>query len=68
MELARNKCIELSGCQGIAATEKAVLVNVDGEEMWVPLSQVHDDSEVYAKDTAGILVVSSWFASKKGLL
>jgi hypothetical protein len=36
--------------------------------MTVPVSALHDDSEVYAVEHKGKLVVKSWFASKKGLL
>lgn len=37
-----------------------------GEEHWIPKSQVHDDSEVFATDGEGKLIVSAWFASKEG--
>ena len=47
-------------------TDKAILVIVDGEEEWVPQSQVDDDSEVWQEGDEGTLVVSGWFADKKG--
>lgn len=46
-------------------TEKALLVEIDGEEHWVPQSQIDDASEVYAMGTEGKLVVTTWFARKK---
>jgi len=52
-------------------TDKAMLVvllDKDDEEVWVPRSQIHDDSEVYDADNReGRLVVSKWFAEKEGL-
>ena len=36
--------------------------------MAVPVSALHDDSEVYEVEHKGKLVVKRWFASKKGLL
>lgn len=48
-------------------TENALLVRVDGEEVWIPQSQIDDDSEVYKAGHAGVLVVSAWIAEKKGI-
>ena len=60
--------VEIHDCECIAETEKAILVEINewGEEDWVPKSQIHDDSEVYEKDTSGTLIVSGWFAREKG--
>jgi hypothetical protein len=52
----------------IAETANAILVDVDGEQVWLPLSQVHDDSEVYAKGHTGKLVITEWIAKQKGLI
>lgn len=54
--------------RAIAATAKALLCNINGDEHWVPLSQVHDDSEVYEKGHEGTLVVNAWWAHKAGLV
>ena len=48
-------------------TEKAILVEIDGEEHWIPLSQIDDDSEVYQEGDEGVLVISHWIAVQKGL-
>ena len=51
-------------------TEKALLVaDEDGEEHWIPFSQIHDDSEIYEnskKGDSGKLVVHEWLAKKIG--
>ena len=58
----------LQNCSGISETAAAVLVACDDfdEPQWVPKSQIDEDSEVYAKDTEGTLIVSVWLARKKG--
>ena len=59
-------------------TEKALLVDIEGEECWVPWSQVDceesdfkpgcsTDGDVKAGDV-GELVVSGWIAEQKGLV
>lgn len=51
-----------------AESDHAILVDsaVLDEAVWVPNSQVNHDSEVYRVGDSGDLVVSSWFADKKG--
>lgn len=51
-----------------AETPKAILVDAPDfdEPEWIPQSQVHEDSEVYKMGTTGTLVVSDWWAEKKG--
>lgn len=50
-----------------AETASAILVVVDGDEIWIPQSQVDDDSEVYSKGDEGALVITDFIADKKGL-
>jgi len=47
-------------------TEMAILVDHEGEEVWVPKSQVHDDSEAYKKGQEGKIVLPLWLAEKEG--
>lgn len=52
-----------------AESAKAILVEIEGEKVWVPKSVIHDDSEVYSKKSgAGELLVLRWWAEKKGLV
>jgi len=51
-------------------TEKALLVDIDGQEMWIPFSQIyeHDATLDYIqKHTKINLVISSWIAEQKDL-
>lgn len=46
----------------------SVLFNVEGEELWIPESCIHEDSDVWcdSKESAGTLVVRAWWAKKNG--
>ena len=51
-------------------TDRALLVTIDGDDHWIPLSQVDVDSEVYDDDAnrEGTLVITHWFAEKRGFI
>lgn len=53
----------------IASTDKACLCTGPWEdrEIWFPISQIHDDSEVYRKGHEGKLIVTKWIADQKDL-
>lgn len=51
----------------IHATDRAILVAIGGDEVWIPLSQVGEDSEVLEPGDAGTLSITTWIAKKKGL-
>jgi hypothetical protein len=63
MDVAR-----ITDARVIRETDKALLVEVEGHEVWCPKSVIDDDSEVFsAKHGEGELVVASWWAEKEGL-
>lgn len=50
-------------------TEKAIRVtHEDGLDIWIPISQIDDDSEVYAQGDTGTLIISKWIAEQKGFI
>jgi hypothetical protein len=51
-----------------ASTDRAVLCRfATGGEAWIPLSQLHEtDNELWERGNGGRLVVSAWFATRKG--
>jgi hypothetical protein len=63
-----SKGVSIGACEVIAETDRAILADLGDEELWVPKSQLHDDSEVWKKDQEGELVVSRWFAAKLGMI
>lgn len=50
-------------------TPKALLCVIEDEEVWIPQSQIDDDSEVYddGENSEGTLIISEWIAEQKGL-
>lgn len=61
--------VTISDAECIASTRKSIRVTADilEEEIWIPLSQVSDDSEVYRVGTTGDLIISASIAREKGL-
>lgn len=47
----------------LVETAKAILIDVNGEEIWIPLSQVTNRD-----DEASELTMTAWIAKEKGLL
>lgn len=39
---------------------------IEGEQVWIPLSQIHDNSDVFDLGHYGTLVVFKWWADKQG--
>jgi len=47
---------------------KAILVLINNVEYWIPISQIHADSEVYdVKTSGGKLILTKWIAVRKEL-
>lgn len=59
-------------CEAVCLKDsgQALLIEIDGEEFWIPQSQILPDSEVYdaGKNSEGTLVISEWIATQKGIL
>ena len=49
-------------------TPRAILCRIDGQNIWIPQSQVHADSEIWKVGDHGLLVVSEFIAKEKGLV
>ena len=65
--------VSFSDCRAIAETKDALLVAIPIDStfyknIWVPQSQIDEDSEVWKKDDEGTLVITRWIAEKKGLV
>ena len=71
MSVDEGHVIEDVTCVG--ETAKAIqITTVDGPDgqtmLWVPKSQIHDNSQVYKNGQEGDICVSSWWARQKGFL
>lgn len=52
-----------------AETEKAILVEIEGEKVWIPKGEIAEESEVWSKKNGkGTLIISEWIAREKGLV
>ncbi len=49
-----------------AVTDKAVLATIDGEDHWIPLSQLGDPERYRQGDTEITLDLTPWMAKKLG--
>lgn len=65
--MAGNEPVVVGDVEVLHETEAAILVALDGEEIWIPKSVIHDDSEVWEEGDTGVFVVKEWFANKEGL-
>mgnify|MGYP001190379444 CR=1 FL=1 len=52
-------------CVRVRETDNAVLIEVDGDNHWIPLSQVK--SMHFNMHEKGTIVISDWIAEQKGL-
>lgn len=50
-----------------AQTEKAGLFVIDGEEVWLPWSQIGGGSNVTKNGESGVICIPRWLAEEKGL-
>ena len=67
--LTRDECVELEVEEPVRrATPKAILIEYEGVEKWIPQSLISDDSEVWKEGDTGTLVIPEWFARKEGLV
>ena len=62
--------ITFDDCEVVHQTDKAILVIIPdldkGEPVWIPQTQVHEDSDCHKLGTSGKLIVTEWFAERKG--
>ena len=59
----------LEDVRAIRETDAALLCtggDLGDDEVWVPKSQIHDDSEVFEEGHEGGLAVKAWYGRKKG--
>ena len=60
-----DRWVEISGVEVMHETDKALLCEIQGEEVWIPKSQLGDESEVKQGGDSGTLVVTRWLAEQK---
>ena len=60
----------ISNAEATGETDKSIWVSAPDfdEDVNIPKSQIDNDSEVFEKGHTGDLIVSEWFAEKRGWL
>lgn len=66
--MGRGETVRFADVVAVKGSGKAVLCRIDGAEHWIPQSQIDDESEVWKEGDEGMLVVTEWIATQKGLL
>lgn len=59
--------IFLEGCRIVKLTNRAVLIEHDDEERWIPLSVIDDPERLEVGDADITIGVKEWFAEKEGI-
>lgn len=62
------RTVGIEGVKALRGSGLALCCLIDGDEVWIPQSQIHDDSEVYEVGGEGKLVITTWLAEQKGLV
>jgi len=52
----------------VKETEAAFLCSIEGEELWIPKSQLKDGSDELEEGGSGTIVIPTWLAEEKGLV
>ncbi len=68
---SQNPPICLDGCVVLRDTARAIHVMIpdaDDDEIWIPRSQLADDCELSDEGDEGTLLISAWWAQKRGLV
>ena len=62
--------VRFEDVEAVHDTGQALKCIIDGEEYWIPHSQIHDNSEVFDAEgnSRGKLVITEWLARQKGLI
>jgi hypothetical protein len=63
----RGDMVEIENVEVTKETDKALLCKVEGVSVWIPKSQLCEDSEVKAEGDSGTLMVPAWVAEQKDI-
>ena len=60
--------VHLEVAEILRETDKALLVRLEeGDELWIPLSQIADAGDYRVGDTDYCISVTKWWADKEGI-
>ena len=59
--------VHLEGCEVVAQTESALLINYDDTEYWIPRTQIKGEDTYDVGDEDVTISITEWIAKKKGI-
>lgn len=62
-----SRYVEITYEQFIRETPAAALFVIDGEEVWLPWSQIEDGQDIEEGEDGGTLSVTRWICEQKDL-
>lgn len=65
--MPQSNYVHLEGCNVVAVTDKAMLIEYDQSEYWLPLSQVADPDNYEKGDEDVTISITEWIAEQKGI-
>ena len=65
--MSKHEYVIVDDCQCIYTTKRSIRIRQYGREAWIPQRCIHDDSECYALDTSGTLIIPRWLADNREL-
>lgn len=65
--MGQSNYVHLEGCRIVHKSEKAFLVEYDGEQIWFPFSQMANPEDYSVGDTDRTVSITEWLAFQKGL-
>jgi hypothetical protein len=67
--MSASNWVHLEGCNVLRVTDKAMLVEYDDGELWLPLSQIDPESrDQYEEGDEDVTVsITLWLAKEKGI-
>lgn len=67
--MAGNRMCIFKDVTVLRTTDKAMLCDIEGQEVWIPVSQIDEDgTDISEEGDEGTLVIPEWLSIEKGLI
>lgn len=65
--MGQSNWVHLESCNVLRTTDAAILVEYEGEEIWLPISQVSEGEKYEEGDEDITISITEWLAGVKGI-
>jgi hypothetical protein len=65
--MGQSNWVHLEECKVLQETEKAILIEYGGEEIWLPRSQVSEGDKYATGDEGVTISITEYIAREKGI-